>query len=55
MTQSIQQKTRNENLLNQLWLILNNKETDFEDFCKVNDLNKNNPVSLQFFINQQKR
>ena len=39
-------------LTNVVWLIANNKENDFEEFCKNNDLQVGHPVSLQLFKNE---
>lgn len=41
------------NLENQVWLIANNKKTEFEYFCKQNDLKMEDPFSLQMFINEE--
>ena len=38
---------------NQLWLIANNKEAEFEFFCKTNDLKMEDPFSLKMFINEE--
>ena len=38
---------------NQLWLIANSKEAEFELFCKTNDLDQNEPTSLKIFINEE--
>lgn len=38
---------------NQLWLMANSKEAEFELFCKTNDLDQNEPMSLKIFINEE--
>lgn len=34
------------------WLVANDKEAEFEFFCKKYDLNSQNPLSLHFFKNE---
>lgn len=41
------------NLTNIVWLIANNKESEFETFCKRWNLQIGHPVSLQFFKNHE--
>jgi len=38
---------------NQLWLMANSKEAEFELFCKTNDLKMEDPFSLKMFINEE--
>ena len=42
-------------LENLVWLIANDKEAEFELFCKQHDLDEVHPVSLQLFINREKK
>ena len=44
-----------DNLSNQAWLIANNKEQDFETWCKEQEIPVSNPWSLHFYINKIKR
>lgn len=41
-------------LEDKLWLTANSKESEFELFCKQNDLDQSEPMSLKIFINEKK-
>ena len=40
-------------LEDKLWLTANSKEAEFELFCKQNDLDQKEPMSLKIFINEE--
>lgn len=41
-----------KDIINQIWVIANEKEAEFEYFCKVNDLNAEHPQTLKMFKNE---
>ena len=44
-----------EILFNKIWLIINDKEAEFEYFCKVHDLDEKHPMTFQMFKNEQRK
>lgn len=47
--------THPNHVVNRAWLIANNKEQEFETWCKEQEIPVSNPWSLHFYINKIKR
>lgn len=47
--------THPNHVVNRAWLIANNKEQEFETWCKKQEIPSANPWSLHFYINSLQR